>query len=148
MDPDLSSLDPPSVFSPMSPLSQLNISFHRNQNIRAKLKSPAQQIQTVPQPSPEATLEGTVSGPANGPRAKDRRQGHKETLVFSVVLGLLVISVVSWVKGQTTGREKPQPTLARQRKNGSFPKPLSRLKRGPGWCCFKADNYREVSDLV
>lgn len=131
MDPDLSSLDPPSILSPMSPSSQLNISFHRNQNIRAKLKSPAHQIQTVPQPSPEATLEGTVSGPANGPRAKGRRQGHKETLVSSVVLGLLVISVVSWVKGQTTGREKPQPTLARQRKKWEFSQTTFKAKERP-----------------
>lgn len=67
----------------MSFLSKLNISFQRNRNIKANLKSLAWQSPDCSlEHRPKATLEGPVSSPVDGPRAKGRCQGHKEILLL------------------------------------------------------------------
>lgn len=68
----------------MSFLSKGNMTFQRNENIKAKLKhhlawwSPDRSLQHSPK-----QLQKVVSCPADGPRAKGRCQGHKEILLLS-----------------------------------------------------------------
>lgn len=106
----------------MSFLSNLNNSFQRNQNIKAKLRSLAWQSQDRSLGySPEATLDGSVSGPVHEPRAREDVRATRKFCssapyplpqLFCLIPCLLFIFVVPWVKGQTTGREKPQQALA------------------------------------